>query len=209
MIYGRHLKLAPQYQSNEPLKIPLESVNIKNVILVGDAKAAEIFFKKIFPHYTECFVVSADGAYPEDENLRNQVLQELATNRSVAVVIFGADAYRKVQILSERILVMDRIVADCFSKAKIKSMFKAGMNEFDIVHLLTSFFDQWRVVHRSGNFAHQIRTSEEYDREKMSWLLDLIAPESGIEEPPVQVYQVEDHEGLIFAPKDEGQKEQT
>lgn len=189
-----------QYQSKEIPKISIKSVRVNNVVLVADAKAAEIFFTKIFPHFTECFVVSADGAYPENEELKKTVLEELATNPSIAVVIFGADAYREMNIASERLLVLDRIIADCFSKTKIKSLFKKSFNEFDVVWLMMNFFDQWRIVHRSGNYSYQIRGNQEYEHSKMDWLLDLIAPLQKTELPELQDYQVEDLEKLIFLP---------
>lgn len=197
---GRHQKLEQQYQSKETSEISLDSVRINNVVLVADAKSAEIFFSKIFPHFTECYVVSADGVYPENGDLKKYVLDELATSTSIAIVIFGADAYREMNIVSERILVLDRIIADCFSKIKIKSLSKKNFNEFDIIWLMMNFFDQWRIVHRSGNYSYQIRGNQEYVHSKMEWLLDLIAPSQKTALPKMQDYQVEDLEKLIFLP---------
>lgn len=190
--------MAQQYQFKEHLEIPVDSVRIQNIILVGNAKAAELFLEKIFPHYTECFVVSADGAYPRNEALREKIHSKLASNRSLVIAIFGADSFRSLSIASERILVLDRLIADCFSQAKIKSHFRRDVDEFDIVRTLVSFFDQWRITHRSGNYSYQLRTAEEFERERMGWLLDLVAPQSEAPEARVMDYQIEDLEKLNF-----------
>lgn len=127
-------------------------------------------------------------------------MKELRDNKSIAIALFGADAYRMLPIVSERLLVFDNLIADCFSKAKIKSLFRHNLNEFDIVRMMSSFFDQWKILHRTGNYSHQMRSGDEYQNEKMGWLLDLIAPELNQVLPPTLEYQIENHEKLVFYP---------
>lgn len=165
-----------RYQFCEQFHLNVDSLSISRIVLCADQLGAELFLEKVFPHYNDCFVASADRVYPKIPELNAAVFSALEHNPKLIIVVFGADALSEVPVISERILVMDSLIADSYSKSKIRWFFRREVNEFTIVHHLISFFDQWKFKHRGGHQAHQYRNFPEYDREAMGWLLDLIAP---------------------------------
>lgn len=168
--------MEPQYQFADQFFIDLDSVPISNIVLVADQRAAEIFFEKIYVHYTECFVLAADRSYPKNAQLRDLIEKRLGEDPKIAIIALSADALQKFKIKSERLLVLDRWIADHYSKAEIRAPFSKPLDPSELIHLIVSFFEQWRLKYRGGNSGFQFRTSGEYDRAKMDWWIDMIAP---------------------------------
>lgn len=195
---GRLQKLETLYRFSEQFEIDSDSVRVGNIVLCADAASAELFLEKIFPICNECYVASADRSYPKNDALNKIVFESLLTNPKVAVVVFGANALNEISILSERILIMDRVIGDLYSNAKTRKPFRRDVDEFFVAHLLLSFFAQWSFRYRGGDSAHKFRTSREYERTKMGWLLDLIAPEGSTDAGQRLRYEDENIEALVF-----------
>lgn len=179
------------------MEISLDCLSLDNIVLVANQRAAEIVIERIFPHFTEFYLVAADGSYPENPSLRKRIIQELKCSANCAVVSFSSDLLNELQVKSERILVLDDWIANHYSSAKIRAPFRKEINEFDLVLMLICFFDQWRLKHRPENHAYQMQRAPDIDREAMGWRLELIAPPL-VESPPEQIVCRENLEKLMF-----------
>ena len=177
--------------------IDLDSVKIQNVVIVENKASGEIFFDKIFPHFTDCYLYSTDEFYPRNDELKNRVKWEIENNDELSIVLFSSDSYGKINIKSNRILILDKFISDFYSKTLIKSKLKQTVDEYFIVHILVSFFDQWKVLARPSNYSTYIRTASEFDIDSMGWISKLIAPNLIKCDNKVTI-EVEDMEYLMF-----------
>ena len=186
------------YHSPEQFDIDLDSIRIANVVVVPDRTAAEVFFAKIFPHFTECYVLALDDSHPREPKLRALLRDRLARDSSLAVVVFGSHLISSDLIKSDRVLVMDKILAESYAKGRLRQPVRRDLDEYSIVHLMTCFFDQWRFRYRTGSASASYRVTRDLDREAMGWILDLISPPRATLEARIESYTIEDHEELLF-----------
>jgi len=84
-----------------------ESVQINSITILHSEKSAEEFLDKIYPHWTDTIVVSADGVFPKDTKLKNLVIDSLSTNVNLPIVVFGANSLKKITVASTKKLIMD------------------------------------------------------------------------------------------------------
>lgn len=84
-----------------------ESVQINSITILPTEKSAQEFLDKIYPHWTDTIVVSADGVFPKDTTLKNLVIDSLSSNVNLPVVVFGANSLKKITVASTKKLIMD------------------------------------------------------------------------------------------------------
>jgi hypothetical protein len=84
-----------------------ESIQVNSITVVRSAESAELFMQTIYQHWADTIVVSVDGAYPKDTQLKELVMSKLQTDVAVPVVVFGASCLQTLEIVSTKILVMD------------------------------------------------------------------------------------------------------
>lgn len=87
-----------------------ESVQINSVTIFKTEQSAQEFVDKIYPHWTDTIVVSADGAFPKDQILKGLVLNSLENRDDLPVVVFGFTALQGMKIASQKKLIMDEFL---------------------------------------------------------------------------------------------------
>lgn len=84
-----------------------ESIDLDSLVVLRSEKSADLFFEKIYPHWPEPIVVSADGAFPKDQQLKDFSIEQLKTNKDLRVILFGGDLKNTLNIISDKILYID------------------------------------------------------------------------------------------------------
>lgn len=87
-----------------------ESVQLNSITILHTEKSAQEFLDKIYPHWTDTIVVSADGVFPKDTTLKNLAIDTLATNVNLPIVVFGANSLKKITVASTKKLIMDNFL---------------------------------------------------------------------------------------------------
>ena len=101
-----------------------ESIQVNSITVVKSAAAAELFMQTIYNWWADTIVVSADGIYPKDTQLKELVLSRLQTDLNVPVVVFGATCISTLGIVSNKILTMDAFfMADLYRFDSSESAF--------------------------------------------------------------------------------------
>jgi hypothetical protein len=92
-----------------------ESIQVNSITVVKSAAAAELFMQTIYQLWADTIVVSADGVYPKDAQLKELVMSKLQTDVAVPVVVFGASCHQILGIVSKKTLTMDAFfIADLY-----------------------------------------------------------------------------------------------
>lgn len=142
---------------------------IDRIVLFAEASAAALFLERAFPRFTDCLVVSADGAFPREPRLRARALQALREDLRLRVVVFGLSALKEIPLATERFLVMDDLVMQDFRRHPDARAQGLGLDEEKMVFLIQCFFQQWDKLPRIGNTAFPYRHFAEYDEERFDW----------------------------------------
>jgi len=70
------------------------NIEIRNVVLLDTDLAGDLYMERLFPLWTDVVVVTLEGKYPVNSNLKNRVLQELKDNADLFCMTFGASSDR-------------------------------------------------------------------------------------------------------------------
>lgn len=70
----------------------IQNIEIRNIILLDKDRAGDLYMEKVFPLWTDVIVVTLEGKYPVNADLRNRVMQELKDNPNLFCMTFGANS---------------------------------------------------------------------------------------------------------------------
>ena len=144
------------------------SVQINAVTIFRSSKSAQVFLDKVYPHWPETVVVSADGVFPRDPKLKNLVLDELGKNENLPVIIFGSVCAENLQIASKKKLIMDEFLnRDMYRFDKSEKVF--NWNEYSIA----MFCSIW-VLQTQNLRLNYTDMRDYFHPESISWYNSLI-----------------------------------
>ena len=124
-----------------------ESIQVNSVTVVKSAAAAELFMETVYQWWADTIVVSADGIYPKDAQLKELVLSKLKTDANIPVVVFGASSIPNLGIVSNKILIMDEFfIADLYRFDSSESVF--NWNERKIASFISKWAEQISAITR-------------------------------------------------------------
>jgi hypothetical protein len=84
-----------------------ESIHVNSITILPSENTAQEFMDKIYPHWAESIIVSADGVFPKDEKLKELALAKLVEDQNLPVVVFGEIYLKNLSIASNKKLIMD------------------------------------------------------------------------------------------------------
>lgn len=126
-----------------------ESIQVNSITVVKSAAAAELFMQTVYQWWADTIIVSADGVYPKDTQLKELVLTKLRTDLEVPVVVFGASCATILEIVSKKILTMDEF-------------FKADLYRFDSSECAFNWNERM-IAKFISKWAEQISASARID----------------------------------------------
>jgi hypothetical protein len=95
----------------------------------------------VYQQWADTIVVSTDGVYPKDAQLKELVLSKLRTDQDLPVVVFGASCISVLEIVSNKILTMDAFFnADLYRFDSSESTF--NWNERKIAVFISKWAEQ-------------------------------------------------------------------
>lgn len=127
----------------------INNIDIKHVVFLDSDAAGDLYMEKMYPLWCDVIVVTLEGKYPQNPMLRERVLAELATNKNIYCMFYGAKAPNELNIASERrLFVSNYLIRDL----QVYAWQKKGVFEFDesrIIELCMVFcntmFDMGRM----------------------------------------------------------------
>lgn len=147
---------------------------LDRVVLFADRSGAEAFLANVFPHFTNCIVVSVDRIYPKDPALSEAIFLALAENEKIRVAVFQMEALKSLSIKSDRIFVMDDILMQDFKRHPADRALSLAFTPERVAFLLDAYFGQWDKMERIGNSAFAYCNFKEFKREKFDWRASLL-----------------------------------
>lgn len=91
----------------------INNIDIRNVVILDSNAAGDMYMEKMYPLWCDVTVLTVEGKYPENPMLRERVLAELATNKNIYCIFYGARGQRELNILTEkRLIVADFLIRD-------------------------------------------------------------------------------------------------
>jgi hypothetical protein len=117
--------------------------------VVKSAASAELFMQTIYQRWADTIVVSADGVYPKDNQLKELALSKLRTDQDLPVVVFGASAVSILGIVSKKTLTMD-------------AFFNADLYRFDSSERVFNW-DERKIAMFISKWAEQISDGARID----------------------------------------------
>ena len=145
-----------------------ESVQINSVTIFRSADSAKIFLDKVYPHWTETVIVSADGEFPQDIRLKNLVIDELGKNENLPIIVFGTIALENLKIVSKKKLIMDEFLNKAMYRFD-KSEKVFDWNEYNIA----MFCFLWVSQNKNSRINYAVMR-EIYNPESIKWYHNLI-----------------------------------
>ena len=80
----------------------INNIDIRNVVILDSDIAGDTYVEKMYPLWVDVIVLTVDGKYPQNQALRERVLAELATNKNIYCIFYGARGARELNIVSEK-----------------------------------------------------------------------------------------------------------
>lgn len=135
----------------------INNIDINNVIILDTDQAGDIYMEQLYPIWVDCVVFTLEGKYPLNPLLRQKVIDELATNKNVRCILFGAEA-EKYPTATEVKLPM----APFFLKDLVRYFWHRPNFEFDqerICEFIKAFCIR-RDVERMQRYSYTLNTFE-------------------------------------------------
>lgn len=153
-------------------------VGIGKVAMFPSGKAARVYMERIFPHMADCYVISADGEYPKNPDVRVRVQGAIDRGEELKVIVFGNDSLRTFTPKSSRILVMDPFLMGSGKfTLDVDSLYHIEFDEYKIIHLMRSFFAQFKMMCRPGSATGHNKkrlAKATVDNDALPWITDML-----------------------------------
>lgn len=150
------------------------AINVDRVALFSNATSAQAYLDEVFPWFCHCLIVSADGVFPRNESLRVRAQAELATNKKIKVIVFGATAIKKMNLATERFVVMDDLLMQDLKSHKMDRALGLDFSPAKLANFMENFFSQWDRLQRMNNSDFAYKNFAEYKRELFDWRAELV-----------------------------------
>jgi hypothetical protein len=151
-----------------------ETIELDRFILLPNKVAAEAFLNSIFPHISNCIVVSGDGVFPKHPEVRAKCLVRLAEDKNARVIVFNPETLKKIQVSSDRLLLIDDYLVQDVCWAPEDREYGFQLNPKKVAHFINTFFRQWEKVSGSGNFSFLYRNFNRLKWTESEWKLRLL-----------------------------------
>ncbi len=161
------------YPLSEKFDLNLDCLQIERIALFSNRKSAQAFIDEVFPVYCNCYLLSAEGDFPE-QRLREKILSELATNSNMRVIVFNALALKKIKIKSEKILILDDLLMQDLRSHRLDRELGLGLTPLKLGHLMESFYSQWDKLHRLNNPEFAFKHFKEFRQHSFDWRAALV-----------------------------------
>lgn len=147
---------------------------IDRIALFSNHKNAEAFLTAVFPHNTNCIIVSADGIFPKNAALAQRARLAIAKNNKLKLVVFNILALKDTQPATDRILLLDEILMQDFRNHPADRGVGLSLSAEKLAHLMEKFFTQWDRMHRIGNADFPYHNFKEFKKDLFDWRAELV-----------------------------------
>ena len=117
----------------------ISNIEINNVVLLDTNAAADLYMEKLFPLWSSVIVVSLEGKYPLNQDLKNRVFENLSNNTNLSILIFGAQAEKFETASQKRMNMQSLFRLDLRRYPWEKPVFE--FDEYKITELCRAFCD--------------------------------------------------------------------
>jgi len=142
------------------LSVSTDTIAIKNVVLLASAAAARLYLDRIYDHYADVIVLSADGEYPIDAALRDRTMSAVQSDASINLIMLGCDSVNHITPLTKKILILDDMIMSDAAASKRKP--GMDLDERKLALMIRSFVDQDKKLKMGYNFAGGYTRFQEY-----------------------------------------------
>lgn len=164
-----------------PLHLDLDSIALKNIVLVPGARAAQAYLAHLFPYFDGALLVAADGSHPTAPALRDRALQALADDPRLAVFVFGWDSLARLRVASDRLFVADDLLVGPLFRAEPRRGGSIAFDERSLATFMASFFAQFEKRQILGDHSYYYRHHSDLDQARFDWRMDLL-----LADPPAE-----------------------
>lgn len=154
------------------------AIQVDRIALFAHAASAQAFLDEVFPWFCHCLVVSADGVFPRDESLKARAQEELASNKKIKIIVFGATALKKMNVTSERFVVMDDLLMQDLKSHQMDRALGLDFSPPKLANFMENFFSQWDRLQRMNDSDFAYKNFAEYKKELFDWRADLVTDNS-------------------------------
>lgn len=156
--------------SLSPLLASTEIIPVKNVLLLASDAAARLYLDKVYDYYADIIVCSAEGGFPQQQELWQRAMHSVAEDASINLIICGCDALQKVKPATAKILILDDLImSDASPSARKPGM---GLDARKVALLIKSFLDQDKKLKMGLNFRDGYAGFREWSAR--GWMTDLL-----------------------------------
>lgn len=142
-------------------------VNISNIVVVPNKIAADYYIENLFPLFPLVSLFAVDKSIPFNTTLMNRIKNNIITNASINLIVFGADFFALYAPVSPNVLVMDNLIMDSIRTSNYFSEFYSeGFSKKQIVALIMSFCRQGKYIKMPGNLQNAYTNFREYKTER-------------------------------------------
>lgn len=146
-----------------------ESIFLNSIVVLKSEKSASLFLEKIYPYWTESVIVSADGAFPKDQQLKEFAFEQLKTNKDLPVILFNGNLQQQLEIVSNKILPLDIFFRDDMYRFDASEAY-FNWNERSIARLCF----QWVNLVNKNSRETYIDMREMFNPESIKWYINMV-----------------------------------
>jgi hypothetical protein len=137
-------------------------VDCTKLVLVKDAAAAAAYQKLLWPIYVNAVLISADGTYPLDADLRARAFATLAEDPHAVIIVFNFDSTKQLSIATNRLLVMDDLLLSSRMRSRHHQRYDLELDCAAVAKIMHSFYSQWNRLEQANNFTESYATFKDY-----------------------------------------------
>lgn len=132
----------------------IENIEIKHVVILDTDKAGDAYIERVFPYWVDVVVITLEGKYPLNPNLRKRVLDRLETDEDIFCFCFGLRAEKFPTKSHQRMKLAPILFLDLQYNTSVPT--NPAFNEEKITNLMMAF---------SGATQYRLRKEdmEKYD----------------------------------------------
>jgi hypothetical protein len=150
----------------------ISNIDVKHVVILDTDTAGDLYMEKMYPLWCDVIVVTLEGKYPLDARLRKRVLDELATNKNIYCMFYGARGTQELDILSDRRLFVSNFLVRDLQIFKWQKQATFELDEFRIIELCMVFCNTMYDTSRIQTYNFTIDQLQ--DNSSVKWYHQLI-----------------------------------
>jgi hypothetical protein len=83
----------------------INNIDIRHVVVLDTDTSGDIYMEKMFPQWVDVVVITLEGKYPLNQLLRTRVLQEIESNPTIYLLLYGAQSEKMASASPRRMLM--------------------------------------------------------------------------------------------------------